>query len=122
MPSAVCRPGSLGWTISWAAGFPTQHGLTGGTRAAADVSYLADTIVLFRYYEFRGRMRRAISMPKKRASAHEHTIRDLVIDAQGLHIGPALEQFERRAVGHAGVHGRPRRPRRAIDKSTIVRR
>ena len=33
-------------------------------------------------------------MPKKRASAHQHTIRDLVIDAHGLHVGPALEQFE----------------------------
>jgi circadian clock protein KaiC len=71
-----------------------RHGILGDAQSAADVSYLADTIVLFRYYEFRGRIRRAISMPKKRASAHEHTIRDLVIDGDGLHVGPALEQFE----------------------------
>lgn len=72
----------------------TQDGLTGGTRRAADVSYLADTIVMFRYDEFRGPIRRAISVPTKRASAHEHTIRDLVIDEHGLHVGPALEPFE----------------------------
>ena len=72
-----------------------QHGVVGLSAASsADVSYLADSIVLFRYYEFRGRVRRAISVVKKRASLHEHTIRDLVIDGTGLHVGPPLEQFE----------------------------
>jgi len=54
------------------------HGLIGpGTRAPLDVSYLADTVVLLRYFEAAGELRRAISVVKKRTSAHESSIREL---------------------------------------------
>ena len=71
-----------------------QHGIIGAMTSVADVSYLADTIVLFRFYEYRGAIRRAISMPKKRASAHEHTIRDLTIGPSGIRVGPPLTGFQ----------------------------
>ena len=52
-----------------------QHGLVGDMKAPVDVTYLADTVVLLRYFEAQGRVRRAISVIKKRAGPHEDTIR-----------------------------------------------
>jgi circadian clock protein KaiC len=57
------------------------------------VTYLADTVLLLRYFEATGRVRRAISVIKKRAGAHEKTIREYDIGAGGLQVGPALERF-----------------------------
>ena len=71
----------------------TQHGLVGNMQTAVDVSYLADNIVLLRYFEARGAVRKAISMMKKRASKHEATIRELSIDDRGLHVGSPLHDF-----------------------------
>ena len=59
-----------------------------------DVTYLADTVVLLRYFEAFGRIRRAISAVKKRAGAHEDTIREYRIGRAGLTIGEPLEGFE----------------------------
>ena len=53
-----------------------QHGLVGDMKAPVDVTYLADTVILLRYFEAAGRVRRAISVIKKRTSAHEDTIRE----------------------------------------------
>ena len=61
--------------------------------APVDVSYLADTVVLLRYFESAGRIRKALSVLKKRSGAHEETIRDLVLDSKGLHVGPPLESM-----------------------------
>ena len=71
-----------------------EHGIVGSTSTMVDVSYLADAILLFRFYEYRGVLRRALSMPKKRASAHEETIRGLRIGPDGLHIGEPLGEFQ----------------------------
>jgi circadian clock protein KaiC len=71
-----------------------QHGLVGDMKTPVDVTYLADTVVLLRYFEAFGRVRRAISVVKKRAGAHEDTIREYRIGRTGLTIGEPLEGFE----------------------------
>ena len=71
-----------------------QHGLVGDMRAPVDVTYLADTVILLRYFEAMGRVRRAISVIKKRTSAHEDTIREYRIGEAGLTLGPPLMNFQ----------------------------
>ena len=61
-----------------------QHGLVGDMKSPVDVTYLADTVILLRYFEALGRVRRAISVIKKRTGAHEDTIREYRIDSAGL--------------------------------------
>jgi circadian clock protein KaiC len=70
-----------------------QHGLVGDMKAPVDVTYLADTVILLRYFEAVGSVRRAISIIKKRTGAHEATIREYRIDGRGLTIGAPLENF-----------------------------
>jgi circadian clock protein KaiC len=71
-----------------------QHGLVGDMRAPVDVTYLADTVILLRYFEAVGRVRRAISVIKKRTSAHEDTIREYRIGKGGITLGPPLMNFQ----------------------------
>lgn len=71
-----------------------QHGLVGDMKAPIDVTYLADTVVLLRYFEARGRVRRAISVVKKRTGKHEDTIREYRIDERGLSLGRPLMEFQ----------------------------
>ena len=71
-----------------------QHGLVGDMKAPVDVTYLADTVLLLRYFEAVGEVRRAISVIKKRAGPHEKTIREYVIDARGVTVGPPLTEFQ----------------------------
>ena len=71
-----------------------QHGLVGDMRAPVDVTYLADTVILLRYFEAMGRVRRAISVIKKRTSAHEDTIREYRIGKDGITLGPPLTNFQ----------------------------
>jgi circadian clock protein KaiC len=70
-----------------------QHGLIGDLQAPIDVTYLPDTVILLRYFEAAGRVRRAMSVIKKRAGAHEDSIREFLITAQGIKIGGPLEHF-----------------------------
>jgi circadian clock protein KaiC len=70
-----------------------QHGLVGDMKAPVDVTYLADTVILLRYFEAIGQVRRAISIIKKRTSAHEHTIREYRIGNRGLTVGEPLTGF-----------------------------
>jgi circadian clock protein KaiC len=71
-----------------------HQGLIGGhMQSPVDASYLADTVVLMRYFEARGAVRQAISVVKKRGSAHERTIREFRMDDGGIHIGPPLRKF-----------------------------
>ncbi len=58
-----------------------------------DISYLADTVLLLRHFETEGRLRRAISVIKKRHGAHETTIRELSLNATGIHVGAPLVGF-----------------------------
>src|SRR3954463_2860521 len=71
-----------------------QHGLVGNMKSPVDVTYLADTVILLRYFEARGRVRRAISVIKKRTSAHEDTIREYRIGAAGITLGEPLTAFQ----------------------------
>jgi circadian clock protein KaiC len=70
-----------------------QHGLVGDMRTPVDVTYLADTVILLRFFEARGRVRRAISVIKKRTGAHEDTIREFKISRYGLELGEPLQDF-----------------------------
>ena len=71
-----------------------QHGLVGDMKSPVDVTYLADTVILLRYFEATGRVRRAISVIKKRSGAHEDTIREYQIGRQGITLGEPLEAFQ----------------------------
>jgi circadian clock protein KaiC len=71
-----------------------QHGLVGDMKAPVDVTYLADTVILLRYFEALGTVRRAMSIIKKRTGAHESTIREFRIDGRGLTIGTPLDGFQ----------------------------
>jgi len=71
-----------------------QHGLVGDMKSPVDVTYLADTVILLRYFEAAGRVRRAISVIKKRTGMHEDTIREYRIDRRGLTVGPPLHEFQ----------------------------
>ena len=71
-----------------------QHGLLGPMGAPVDISYLADTVILTRYFEALGAVRKAISVIKKRSGAHETTIRELKMLPEGITVGPPLAEFE----------------------------
>jgi circadian clock protein KaiC len=71
-----------------------QHGLVGDMKAPVDVTYLADTVILLRYFEALGRVRRAVSVIKKRTGAHEESIREFRIGSAGLVLGAPLEEFQ----------------------------
>ena len=71
-----------------------QHGLVGTMESPVDITYLADSVILLRYFEALGRVRRAISVIKKRSGPHEDTIREYRIGKTGLSIGKPLEDFQ----------------------------
>ena len=71
-----------------------QHGLVGDMKSPVDVTYLADTVILLRYFEAEGRVRRAISVIKKRTGQHEDTIREYKIGNNGLTLGEPLSGFQ----------------------------
>lgn len=71
-----------------------QHGLVGDMKAPIDITYLADTVILLRYFEASGRVRRAISVIKKRTGAHEDTIREYRIGSEGIRMGKPLIGFQ----------------------------
>ena len=72
-----------------------QHGMiaSGAIAGDMDVSYLADTVLLFRYFESAGEIAQALSVFKKRTGPHERSIRALSIDARGVTIGEPLRHF-----------------------------
>jgi circadian clock protein KaiC len=85
-----------------------QHGLIGsGMDAPVDVSYLADSVMLLRYFEERGKLRRAISVIKKRSGKHEATIREVQLGSNGVRIGQPLEEFQGVLAGTPMFLGEP---------------
>ena len=70
-----------------------QHGLVGSMQSPVDLTYLADTVILLRYFEAMGRVRRAVSVIKKRTGSHETTIREYEISSGGLAVGEPLDRF-----------------------------
>lgn len=73
----------------------TQHGMLGtNMTTSVDISYLADTVLLFRYFEYAGEVRQAVSVFKRRGGAHERSIREMSLGApRGIVIGEPLRQF-----------------------------
>lgn len=72
-----------------------QHGMISGMISGGDVdvSYLADTVLLFRYFENRGEILQALSVFKKRTGSHERTLRQLIISENGVVVGEPLREF-----------------------------
>jgi circadian clock protein KaiC len=70
-----------------------QHGMVGPAETPLDISYLSDAVLMLRYFEHAGRVRRAISVVKKRSGFHEQTIREFQLGPQGLAVGPSLSEF-----------------------------
>ncbi len=84
-----------------------QHGMLGsGMQTPIDVSFLADTVILLRFFETRGEIRQAISVVKKRRSAHERTIRELRLGPGGVRIGDPLRAFEGVLTGAPKYYGK----------------
>ncbi len=70
-----------------------QHGLVGPMDTPLDISYLSDAVLMLRYFEFAGTVRRALSVVKKRSGNHEHTIREFRLSKAGITLGPPLTEF-----------------------------
>jgi circadian clock protein KaiC len=58
-----------------------------------DASYLADSVVMLRFFEHAGQVKKAISVLKKRTGSHEESIRELTFDSQGIHLSKPLLQL-----------------------------
>jgi len=72
-----------------------QHGIFGNpVDEAAEVSYLADTVILMRYFEVQGSVRQAVSVVKRRSGNHERTIRECRVGPGGLRVGEPLRDFQ----------------------------
>lgn len=71
-----------------------QHGLVGELQAPLDLSFLSDTIVLLRFFESGGEVRKAISVVKKRSGVHEDSIREYRLTSEGVRVGPVLLRFQ----------------------------
>ena len=70
-----------------------QHGLVGSMSTSLNISYVADSVALIRFFEAGGRIRKAISILKNRGGQHEDAIRELRIDGGGIRIGAPLTNF-----------------------------
>ncbi|HSI65632.1 MAG TPA: ATPase domain-containing protein [Candidatus Saccharimonadia bacterium] len=81
-----------------------QQGLVGNMRSTVDLTYLADTVILLRYYEELGSVKQAISVIKKRSGNHERTIRELKISAGGITVGPPLTGMQGVLTGVPNIY------------------
>jgi circadian clock protein KaiC len=82
-----------------------QHGVLGDVRGDVDLSYLSDGIVVFRFFEARGSLLKAVSVVKSRTSHHELTIREFRLTNGGVQVGDALSDFEGVMSGVASYKG-----------------
>jgi circadian clock protein KaiC len=83
-----------------------QHGMMGSQMPApVDVSYLADCVVLMRYFEAMGTVRKAISVVKKRTGSHETSIREFAVGPGGIRVGQPLTEFQGVMAGTPTYHG-----------------
>jgi circadian clock protein KaiC len=87
-----------------------QHGFIGaGLEEPFKLSYLADSVLVLRYFEAFGRVRKAIAMIKRRTGPHEHYIRELELGPNGLHVGAPLAEFTGILAGELEYHGHEER-------------
>jgi circadian clock protein KaiC len=68
--------------------------LVGVMQSTVDLTYLADTVMLLRYYEARGEVKQALSVIKKRSGNHERTIREIRVSKGGIWVGEPLRQLQ----------------------------
>jgi circadian clock protein KaiC len=85
-----------------------QHGLMGPMQTPLDISYVSDAVMVLRYFEAEGRVRRAISVVKKRSGAHEDAIREFRLTSDGLKLGPPLTEFSGIFTGTPSYIGGPK--------------
>ncbi len=86
----------------------TQHGFVGNTATPVDLSYLADSVIMLRYFEFHGALKKAISVIKKRSGGHEETLRELrLVKGHGISIGAPLTEFVGVTTGVPTYTGSP---------------
>ncbi len=95
-----------------------QQGLTGGSEAPVDLSYLADTVVNLRFFEMDGEVRKALSVIKRRSGDHERTIREFMLEeGHGIRIGAPLREFHGVLTGMPEFRGATRQMfSRSIDE------
>lgn len=87
-----------------------QHGMLGAAmQTPIDASFLADTVILLRFFEASGMVRQAISVVKKRRGAHERTLRELKIGSTGMQVGEVLQDFEGVLTGVPRYRGKQAR-------------
>ena len=71
-----------------------QPGVLGSSMSTTvDASYIADSVIMLRYFEARGKVRQAISVFKKRVGVHERSIRLFNMSAKGIQVGAVLTDF-----------------------------
>jgi circadian clock protein KaiC len=85
-----------------------QHGLLGQMQTPIDLSYLSDSVIMLRYFETAGRVRRAISVVKKRSGSHENAIREFRLTSEGVKVGPPLTEFSGILTGTPKYVGDPK--------------
>ncbi len=85
-----------------------QHGMVGSMHNSIDLSYISDTVLLLRYFEAEGEIRKAISVMKKRVGSHQSSIREFRLSDKGLQVGQPLTAFEGIMTGVPNYTG-PRR-------------
>jgi circadian clock protein KaiC len=94
-----------------------QHGMVGQMASPIDMTYLSDSVVLLRFFEAAGHIRRAVSVLKKRTGSHESTIREFKIESGGLRVGEPLSEFHGVLTGVPSFAGdrRALMPERDVD-------
>jgi circadian clock protein KaiC len=92
-----------------------QHGLLGQMQTPVDLSYLSDTVVMLRYFEASGTVRRALSVVKKRSGTHENAIREFQLTSEGVKVGPPLTEFSGILTGTPTYIGSPKPLMREAD-------
>lgn len=83
-----------------------NHGLVGQMNTPLDITYLSDTVLLLRYFEAAGRIRRAVSVIKKRTGSHEDAIREFKLTSKGVEVGEGLTEFSGVLSGTPSYHGK----------------
>jgi circadian clock protein KaiC len=83
-----------------------QSGMIGQMQSPVDMTYLSDAVLLLRFFEAEGEIRRAISVIKKRTGPHESSIREMRIDSSGIRVGEKLSGFRGVLTGTPTYEGR----------------
>jgi circadian clock protein KaiC len=87
-----------------------QQGLVGAMQATVDLTYLADTVIMLRYFEARGEVKQALSVIKKRSGNHERTIREMKVGKNGIEVGPPLTGLQGVLTGTPSFLGKTAAP------------